>query len=1059
MTSLLPPRKHTGSDNVMSEAEAGAAVALHQTSGRNNESDRTQSKRQQPVVMTRGEQRASAFGANEQPELGANYAPPSHDQPPRSRFVTIGAQRDGASSDITLPNHSHSMDRSNGQGNDDYSDDEKWERESSTRYFLSSPHPDEVPIHNDGEYHRSHISDVEQDDDVITPEDSVSAASHHEPGIVHPPSNTTTNRTKLLEDRVVMVDDTIKQLSILVRETLSRVERLELERAEAAENLQNANDHDTVENHSEKFQSCNQGPDQVVNENPVPTVGLRKISYSHENNAGNVTRPENAKATNKELLPLPDNHTQRQYMPDPRPNENPSQTRITEMHSISEPMKSNPGHSQWAHEPWDHPVKPRAREPPQSRGDGRQWDTIRRRNTPELGRNNDHPYHRIQDRESRPHEYGRRAPDRRSRSRSDSPENGYGSYHKHKLLPEKFNGSTSVDSFFAQYDSCAKYNGWGERDKVAYLRWSLTGPAAQLLWDGGFSDNLTYDELSQKVRQRFGSAGQEERYQGELRARKRKRGEQLQVLYHDIRRLMSLAYPGEISRFSELIAKDAFLSALDDNHLELRCREHEPKDLDTALRIAMRLEQNEKAVNTPHANPHINRQAHIREDTVPDSRLTDLERKLRSEYITRQQQRDELARQLSDLKREVDEINKVGNQSRLEEAGPQCGYPPQRPIPPASQYRPHTITCFRCGQAGHVMRYCISRGVQNITDQSENSNNQATVHSNPAVDKHARNQSLSSTSNSERVYLRVGINYAEHECLLDSGSAFTVFPAQLIPAYLLHPTSQRLSTVNGATLELTGEVDMLCDFGGNVHEVHGVVSPEINEVILGQDFLAKQQAQWDFKQSTLKLLGQTFPLHAAENTRLCRMVTPYRSIVQFVQSEEIDVADCQTSGYDQTRDPITPTTALYVENNSVKSETIVEHMPAKSKCITRYLDDITIHYSTLKSRQFPWRLPKTRPTHIPSAHVRKSYRNGDASNGRRGPPKIGYPYGSYRRQSTENSITPEFNRQDNSKLCPCPDSSGVPQCASVIDRRGSRWPGNRAVWNDGVRLKDGLLAE
>jgi len=174
-----------------------------------------------------------------------------------------------------------------------------------------------------------------------------------------------------------------------------------------------------------------------------------------------------------------------------------------------------------------------------------------------------------------------------------------------------------------------------KRDKVAYLRWSLTGPAAQLLWDGGFSDNLTYDELSQKVRQRFGSAGQEERYQGELRARKRKRGEQLQILYQDIRRLMSLAYPGETSRFSELIAKDAFLSALDDSHLELMCREHEPKDLDTALRIAMRLEQNEKAVSAPHANPHANRQTQIHDETVPSNRLADLERKVRSDSIAR----------------------------------------------------------------------------------------------------------------------------------------------------------------------------------------------------------------------------------------------------------------------------------------------------------------------------------------------------------------------------------------------------------------------------------------
>jgi hypothetical protein len=43
---------------------------------------------------------------------------------------------------------------------------------------------------------------------------------------------------------------------------------------------------------------------------------------------------------------------------------------------------------------------------------------------------------------------------------------------------------------------------------------------------------------------------------------------------------MALAYPGERSSLSEHIARDAFLSALDDADLELKVREREPIDLD-----------------------------------------------------------------------------------------------------------------------------------------------------------------------------------------------------------------------------------------------------------------------------------------------------------------------------------------------------------------------------------------------------------------------------------------------------------------------------------------------
>ena len=70
---------------------------------------------------------------------------------------------------------------------------------------------------------------------------------------------------------------------------------------------------------------------------------------------------------------------------------------------------------------------------------------------------------------------------------------------------------------------------------------------------------------------------------------------------------MSLGYPGETSRFSELIAKDSFLSALDDPQLEQKCREHEPTDLDSALKVAMRFEQYQKVVSNSRSPAHINR--------------------------------------------------------------------------------------------------------------------------------------------------------------------------------------------------------------------------------------------------------------------------------------------------------------------------------------------------------------------------------------------------------------------------------------------------------------------
>ena len=61
-----------------------------------------------------------------------------------------------------------------------------------------------------------------------------------------------------------------------------------------------------------------------------------------------------------------------------------------------------------------------------------------------------------------------------------------------------------------------------------------------------------------------------------------------------------MAYPGDqTNAMSVVVARDSFLSALNDPELEEKVRGHEPKDLDEACRIAQRLEV---IHNTVHAS-------------------------------------------------------------------------------------------------------------------------------------------------------------------------------------------------------------------------------------------------------------------------------------------------------------------------------------------------------------------------------------------------------------------------------------------------------------------------
>ena len=151
-----------------------------------------------------------------------------------------------------------------------------------------------------------------------------------------------------------------------------------------------------------------------------------------------------------------------------------------------------------------------------------------------------------------------------------------------------FDGTSCLETFFAKFDNCATYFHWDTEDQLFQLKASLEGPAGQILWDLG--PDATVERIKRLLRCRFGNDNQAERFRAELRTRQRKPGESLQSLYQDICRLMALAYPGPTSELSEIVGRDAFLEALGNQALRVRILEREPRTLDEALNVAVRLE-------------------------------------------------------------------------------------------------------------------------------------------------------------------------------------------------------------------------------------------------------------------------------------------------------------------------------------------------------------------------------------------------------------------------------------------------------------------------------------
>ena len=76
----------------------------------------------------------------------------------------------------------------------------------------------------------------------------------------------------------------------------------------------------------------------------------------------------------------------------------------------------------------------------------------------------------------------------------------------------------------------------------------------------------------------------------ELKPRRRRKGEQLQEVFQDIKRLMALAYPGQVGPLAETMATDSFVDALDDRDLRKQVLQRTPATLAKALTWAIRIE-------------------------------------------------------------------------------------------------------------------------------------------------------------------------------------------------------------------------------------------------------------------------------------------------------------------------------------------------------------------------------------------------------------------------------------------------------------------------------------
>ena len=460
---------------------------------------------------------------------------------------------------------------------------------------------------------------------------------------------------------------------------------------------------------------------------------------------------------------------------------------------------------------------------------------------------------------------------------------------RHRIKPRTFDGSGSFETFWAHFDNCATYNRWNEDDKLAHLKAALVGDAGQTLWDSDASAVNTLEKLTALLCSRYSGSRLADKHRMELRLRRRRAGESLSALHQDIRRLMALAHPKLQQEAREAIACDYFIDAMDDAEFALKIRKRAPSTLDEALRVALQLEAWTKDARQRGSEAY--RKPKVR-GAVDDDDVANFSKRMdRLEADFNRRLDDLMKLQKAEIRKpdmsavrvpsvsfaESNDAARSSNDVKLQPNSSQhvASFNESKAAWPRKQqgFRRSPAVCWRCGQPGHMQRNCklpASQPDKKLTG---------------AVNRGSRGLDRAN------VYVRMQLGDKLLPCLLDSGCEITLMPKSVVEAARnveVLPCSQRLWAANGTEIEITGEATVPLLLDGRCISTRALVSPDVEEVMLGSDWLQAHDCLWDFGHGRLFIDGRAAVTLSRKHRLSCRRIFAQEDLV-LPPRQQVDV--------------------------------------------------------------------------------------------------------------------------------------------------------------------------
>jgi transposase InsO family protein len=164
--------------------------------------------------------------------------------------------------------------------------------------------------------------------------------------------------------------------------------------------------------------------------------------------------------------------------------------------------------------------------------------------------------------------------------------------------------------------------------------------------------------------------------------------------------------------------------------------------------------------------------------------------------------------------------------------------------------------CHQCGERGHWRRNCPQKQTESVEQSAQQ----------------ARLGIISAHVRPAEIYASVRIAGKQAVCLLDTGCERSIIGRKLIPDCQLTDTNMNLYAANGTPIPLIGAVQLDFTMDGHSASANLVVSDAIEDLILGIDWLATNNCQWDFGTATLFLNGKEIQLYKRPTRAVVRRI-------------------------------------------------------------------------------------------------------------------------------------------------------------------------------------------